>query len=114
MGKPKLQWSPIQRCMVNQQKIIPMGHLHGVTVDIEGVRAVADIEFIEIVDDSNPYPTLLGIDWAFDMNAIINLNKQSMVFEKNELRVIVLLDPTEGVRYTEPVHDYYEYEDIEK
>jgi len=28
MVKPKLQWSPIQRCMENQQKIIPMGCLH--------------------------------------------------------------------------------------
>lgn len=34
MGKPKLQWSPIQPHMENQQKIIFMGHLHRVTVDI--------------------------------------------------------------------------------
>lgn len=38
-----------------------MGHLYGVTVDIEGVNALADFEVIEIVDDSNPYPALLGI-----------------------------------------------------
>jgi len=55
MGNPKLQWSPIQLHMANQQKIIPMGHLCGVTVDIEGVRVVVDYEVIEITDDSNPY-----------------------------------------------------------
>lgn len=77
--------------MVNQQKIIQIGCLHGVTLDIEEARAVVDFKFIEIIDDSNSYRALLRIDWAFDMNAIINLKKWSMVFEKNELRVIVLL-----------------------
>ena len=37
MGKPRLQWSPIQLWMANQQKILPMGQLHGITVDIDGV-----------------------------------------------------------------------------
>jgi len=32
MGKPALQWYPIQLRMVNQQKILPMGRLHGITV----------------------------------------------------------------------------------
>lgn len=62
MGRLALQWFPIELHMANQQKIIPMGHLYGVTVDIEGASALADFEVIEIVDDSNPYPTLLGID----------------------------------------------------
>ena len=55
MGKPKLSWSCIQLRMENQQNIIPMGRLQGVT-------ALDDFEVIEIVDDSNPYPTLLSID----------------------------------------------------
>ena len=45
------------------------------TVDIEGVSVLVDFEVIEIVDESNPYPTLLGIDWATDMNRVINLKK---------------------------------------
>lgn len=36
MGRPALQWSPIQLRMENQQKSIPMRRLHGVIVDIEG------------------------------------------------------------------------------
>jgi hypothetical protein len=31
-------------------------------VDIDRVRSFADFEVIEIVDDSCPYPALLGID----------------------------------------------------
>jgi len=47
--------------MVNQQKILPMGRLQGVTVDIEGASTQANFEVIEIVYDNNPYPALLGI-----------------------------------------------------
>ena len=92
--------------MANQQKIIPMGQLQGVTIDIEGASELANFEVIEIVDDSNPYPALLGIDWATDMNGVINLKKRKMIFEKKSLRVIVPRDLAEGSRYTEPVRDY--------
>jgi len=61
--------------MGNQQNIIPMGCLYGVIVKIEGVIALANFEVIKIVDDSNPYPALLGIDWAIDMNGVIPLKK---------------------------------------
>lgn len=73
-----------------------MGCLYGVTVDIEGASALADFEVIEIVDYSNLYNVILGIDWAFDMDAIINLEKRRMTFERKELRVITQLDLTEG------------------
>lgn len=65
-------------------------------MDIEGASAVADFEVIEIVGESNPYLTLLGIDWAIDMNGVINLKKRTMSFEKKLLQVTVLLDPAEG------------------
>lgn len=42
MGKPPLQWLPIQLRMANQQKILPMGRLHGVTVDIDGTSTQTD------------------------------------------------------------------------
>ena len=59
-----------------------MEHLLGVNFDIEGARTMAYFEVIEIVDNSNPYLMLVGIDWAFDMNAVINLKKRSMPLEK--------------------------------
>ena len=91
--------------MANQEKIFPMGFLHGVTVDINGINAQTDFEVIKIVDDSNQYPTLLGIDWETYMNGVINLKKWKMIFEKKSLRVVVPSDTAEGVRYTDPVLD---------
>jgi len=78
MGRPALQWYPIQLRMENQKNFIHMGWLHGVIVDIERVSTLDDFEVINIVNDSNPYPTLLKIDWAIDMNGVINLKKRTM------------------------------------
>lgn len=92
--------------MVNQQNIILMGRLQGVTVDIEGESSLEDFELIEILDDRNPYLALLGIDLATDMNGRINLKKWKMIFEKKSLWVVVPLDPAEGPHYIEPIWDY--------
>jgi len=73
-----------------------MGRLQGLTVDIEGASVLEEFEEIDIVDDSNPYPTLLGIDWAIDMNGVINLKKRKMIFEKKSLLVVIPLDLAEG------------------
>ena len=114
MGEPKLEWSTIQLRMVNQQKIIPLGRLQKVMVDIAGVKAQADFEVIEIVEDADPYPALLGLDWAIYMGGVINLKKCNMVFENNSTRVIVQLDPMEGTWYTEPARDEEEVYHIYK
>jgi len=42
------------------------------------VSVLANFEVIEIVNDINPYPMLLGIDWDIDMNGVINLKKWKM------------------------------------
>ena len=76
MGKPRLEWSPIQLRLANQQKIVPLGRFSNVPVDIEGVSTFTDFEVIEIIDDSNPYPALLGIEWALDNHAVINLKRR--------------------------------------
>lgn len=114
MGRPTQQWSPIQLRMVNQQKVIPMERLQGVTIDIEGVSALADFEVIGIIVDSNPYPTLLGIDQAINMNGVINLKKRMMSFERNSLCVVVPLHPTEGPHYAEPIYDYESDDDLDQ
>ena len=46
MGRLALKWSLIQLRMENQHKVIPMGRLHRVTVDIEDESALADFEVI--------------------------------------------------------------------
>ena len=96
MGKPTLDWSPIQLRLANQQKIVPLGRFPSVSVDIDGVSTLAYFEVIEIIDDRNPYPALLGIEWEIDNDAVINLKKRQMTFEGKGLRVIVPLDPSQG------------------
>ena len=51
-----------------------------------------DFEVINIVDDTNPYPALLGIDWAIDNQTIINFKKRILSFEDNEMRVVSPID----------------------
>ena len=80
-----------------------MGCLSSISVDLNGVRSLVDFEVIEIIDDSMPYLVLLGIDWAFDNQAIINLKKKTMSFEGNGIQVIGPLDPALGPRYIELV-----------
>ena len=81
-------------------------------MDIEGASALADFEVINIVDENNPYPTLLGIDQAIDMNRVINMKNRKMIFENKSLRIVIPLDPSEGSRYTDPVHDYESDDDL--
>jgi hypothetical protein len=49
--------------------------LEQVEVNVEGVMTKVDFEVIEIMDDSNPYPMLLGIESEFENNAILNSKK---------------------------------------
>ena len=105
MEKPSLEWSPIQLRLANQQKIVPLGRLPSVPVDIDGFNTLADFEVIEIIDDSNPYPLLLGIEWEIDNDVVINLKKRHITFEGKGMRVIVPLDPSQGETYTEPIRD---------
>jgi hypothetical protein len=59
----------------------------------------ANFKVIKIVDGTTPYPALIGLDWAFDNQAIINLKMQKMTFESGEYKVIAPLDPSEGERF---------------
>ena len=90
-----------------------MGRLSHVPVDIDGVRSFADFEIIEIIGDSRPYPALLGIDWAFDNMAIINMRKIQMTFKDKQVRVIAPLDPFQGPCYIEPIKAEEEVHNME-
>ena len=52
---------------------------------------------------TDPYPTLLGIDWVFENYVAIDLKKELMIFEDGEVRVVQPLDPYQEPRYTEIV-----------
>ena len=59
---------------------------------------------IDIVDDMNLYPALLGINWPIYNQTIINFKKRILTFEDEELRVVAPLDPLEGQRYVDQVN----------
>ena len=105
MGKPRLDWSPIELRLSNQVKVLPIGRLSNVLVDIEGLCTFIDFEVINIVDDMNSYPALLGIDWSIENQTIINFKKRILSFEYEEMRVVSPIDPLEGKRYVEPVYN---------
>jgi hypothetical protein len=66
MGEPNLGYSPVQLNLSNQNKFLPIGRLKGVTIDLDGVHTKANFEVIEIIDNTTPYPSLLGLDWEFE------------------------------------------------
>ena len=72
-------------------------------MDIEGLLTFADFKVINIVDDTNPYPMLLGIDWEMENQTIINFKRRTLSFEDDEMRVVAPLDPLEGQRFIEPL-----------
>jgi hypothetical protein len=96
MGKPNLTRSPIQLRLANQHKIVPIGRLTHVNVNINGVCNIADFKVITIVDGRKPYLYFIIHDLDFDNQTIIDLKKRQMIFEVEYLRVIAPLDPTKG------------------
>ena len=101
MGKSRLVWSHVQLRLANQSKVLPSSQLTQVHVEIEGLHTYAYFEVIDIVDDTNPYLVLMGINWAIDNQTITNFKKRILTFEYEELGVVALLDPLEGHRYVE-------------
>ena len=82
-------------------------------VDIDFVWSLENFEVIEIIDDSNPFLVLLGIDWDTHNLAVINLKKKQMTFEGHNIRVITPLGPSMGPRYTEPIRAKEEVKEID-
>jgi hypothetical protein len=107
MGKPKLVWSHVQLRLVNQHKIVLIGHLTRVLANVDGVCNMVDFEVIKIMDDSQPYPTLMGLERDFDNQAIINLKRREMIFEVGYLKDTTPLDPSEGNIYIELARGNY-------
>ena len=77
MNKPRMDWSPIQLRLVNQSKVLPIGRLTQVHVEVGGLRTYAYFEVIDIVDEKNTYPVILGIDWAIITIPLLILRKLS-------------------------------------
>jgi hypothetical protein len=96
--------------MANQYCIFPIGRLENVEIDVVGVKTIVDFEVIEIMGDKDPYPKLPGIDWAYDNYVVLNLNKDTMTFEVDGIKVVQPLDPYVSPRYMEPTNNNMEGE----
>jgi hypothetical protein len=59
-----------------------------------GCYSVAYFEFIEIMDENQPYPTMMGLEWDFDNQDIHKLKRREMIFEVVYLKVTTPLDPS--------------------
>jgi hypothetical protein len=59
IGEPTLGYSNVQLKLANQDRVLPIGRLKGVTIDLDGVHIKEYFEFIEIVDGTKTYPTLV-------------------------------------------------------
>jgi hypothetical protein len=75
-------------------------------LNIKGVKTKEYFEVIDIMDDLDLCHALLGIDWAFNNNVVLNLKKQHISFEMDTLCVIVPLDPNEGDKYNNPTQTH--------
>lgn len=64
-----------------------------VEVNLDAVKSTTNFEVIEIVDETDSYPTFLGIDWAFDNSENLNLKNKKMSFKSNIMRLVAPLDP---------------------
>ena len=105
MGKLRLLWCSVHLRLANQLKVLPIGRMTQVPVKIEGNNTYANFKVIDIVEDTNMYPTLLGIESGMNKCTIINFKKRILTFEDDELWVVALLDPIEGHRYVKQVNN---------
>ena len=76
-----------------------------VPIKIEGLQIYEGFEVIDIIDDTNLYPTLVGIQQYIKYQTIINFKKRILTFEYTELWVVDPIDPLEGQRYVEQVNN---------
>jgi hypothetical protein len=85
-----------------------------VEIDVAGVKTTIYFEVIKIIGDKDPYLTLLRIDWAYENYAMIDLKRDTMMFEADEIKVVQPLDPCLGPRNIEPVDHNMESETLDQ
>jgi hypothetical protein len=85
--------------------VIPIGILKNTIVYLDGMCTTTDFEVMDMVDESIPFPALLGINWAFYNQSIISLNNRKVIFEARKIMVVEPLDPSDCEIYVEPMSD---------
>jgi len=88
--------------------------MENVEIDVAGLKIKADFKVIEIMGDKDPYHALLIIYWEYKKYAIIDLKRDTMMFEANGIKVVYPLDLYLGPRCTEPVENNMESKDLDQ
>ena len=78
------------------ESILHLWRLQNVEVESVGVKTMSYFKFIEIIGEKDPYPTLMGIDWAYENYIFIDLKKEIMTFEVVGMKLTQSLDPYQG------------------
>jgi hypothetical protein len=100
--------------MENHYCIFLVGRLENVEKYVAGVKTTTYFEVIEIMGDKDPHPSLLGIDWEYENYTIIDLKRDTMVFEAYGIEVFQPLDPSLGLRYIESADHNMESEALDQ
>jgi hypothetical protein len=66
--------------MANQYCIYLVGRLQNVEVYLAGAKKMEYFEVTKIMGEKDPYPSLLGIDWAYENFTVIYLEKEITTF----------------------------------
>ena len=61
-------------------------------MEVEVLRTYAEFEVVDIVDETNPYPALLGNYWDTNNQTIIKFKKRILSFKYYEIRVVSLIN----------------------
>jgi hypothetical protein len=87
MGDTNLIYSPIQLWMANQYYIYLVGRMKFFEVDLDGVKTIVDFGIIEIMGEKDPYPTLLDIDWVNENYVVIDIKRENMTLEYDDMKI---------------------------
>ena len=98
-------WSLVQLRLANQVKVSPTRRVPHLMVEVEGMKTYAYFDVIKVFNEGSSYPSLLWIGWDNDSLAMIKFNKCIMNFENCNIKVIALMDSSEGRKYVKPVKE---------
>jgi len=82
--------------IVDGESILHLWRLQNVEVELVGVKTMENFEVTKIMGEKCMYPSLLGIDRAYENYAIIDLKKEIMTFEVDGMKLTPPLDPYQG------------------
>ena len=54
-------------------------------LNLAGVKTIANVEVIDVLEETNPYPSFLGINLKFGNSSFLNLKNKKMTFDSETM-----------------------------